>query len=140
MLWSFVRSTTAMQHGCELTSLHITRTWSYPLNRYNPISIESFDSEVSSQFYGPNAGPLPDEPVIYHRLSLMFMVMAIGSLMDHSLPAYSLEAEKYHHLAKAALFHNSIFDEPTINAVQALVRFVLRFFDPDLIVGRYSTL
>lgn len=51
----------------------------------------------------------------------MFMVLAIGSLMDTSLPAYNMEAEKYHQLARAALFHNSLFDEPTINAVQALV-------------------
>ena len=41
--------------------------------------------------------------------------------MDNSLPSYSLEAEKYHQLARAALFHYSLFDEPTITAVQALV-------------------
>ena len=52
----------------------------------------------------------------------MFMVLAIGSLMDTSLEAYNLEAEKYHQLAKAALFHFSLFGEPTISAIQALVR------------------
>lgn len=41
--------------------------------------------------------------------------------MDMSLNAYNLEAEKYHQLSKAALFHSSLFDEPTLNAVQALV-------------------
>jgi hypothetical protein len=51
----------------------------------------------------------------------MFMVLAIGSLMNTSLPAYNLEAEKYHQLARAALFQHPIFDEPTISAVQALV-------------------
>jgi hypothetical protein len=69
-----------------------------------------------------NVGPPADDPLISHRLSLMFMVLAIGSLMNTSLPAYNLEAEKYHQLARAALFQHSIFDEPTINAVQALVR------------------
>jgi hypothetical protein len=51
----------------------------------------------------------------------MFMVLAIGSLVDTNVPAYSIEAEKYHQLARAALFQNRLFDEPTINAVQALV-------------------
>ena len=41
--------------------------------------------------------------------------------MNISLPSYSLEAEKYHQLARAALFHYPVFDEPTITAVQALV-------------------
>jgi hypothetical protein len=90
--------------------------------RYNPISIDTFDEEVSSLFYGQQtASLLSDEPIMYHRLSLMFMVLAIGSLMDMSLPAYNMEAEKYHQLARAALFHSSLFDEPTLNAVQSLV-------------------
>jgi hypothetical protein len=53
----------------------------------------------------------------------MFMVLSIGTLMDISQPAYGIEAEKFHQLARAALFQNSLFDEPTINAVQALVSF-----------------
>jgi len=51
----------------------------------------------------------------------MFMILAIGSLMDVHQPAYGIEAEKYHQLARAALFQSSLFDDPTINAVQALV-------------------
>jgi len=53
----------------------------------------------------------------------MFMVLAIGSLMDTRLPSYNIEAEKYHQLARAALFQNNIFDEPTLGAVQALYLF-----------------
>jgi hypothetical protein len=49
------------------------------------------------------------------------MVLAIGSLMDIHQPAYNIEAEKYHQLARAALFQSSLFDDPTISAVQALV-------------------
>ena len=61
----------------------------------------------------------------------MFMVLAIGSLMDSRLPSYSVEAEKYHQLARAALFQNSVFDEPTLGAVQALylISFYLFFSD-----------
>ncbi|KAG5645724.1 hypothetical protein DXG03_005419 [Asterophora parasitica] len=88
---------------------------------YNPISQESFDTQIYTQFYDLNVGPFANDHTLCHRLSLLFMVLAIGSLMDTSLPAYNLEAEKYHQLARAALFTNSIFEEPTISAVQALV-------------------
>ncbi|KAF8630741.1 hypothetical protein AX17_005336 [Amanita inopinata Kibby_2008] len=93
---------------------------------YNPISANSFDKEVYAQFYDPNAGPPSDDPIFCHRLSLMFMVLAIGSLMDTTLPAYNLDAEVYHQLAKAALFHHSFIDEPTVAAVQAL--FLMAFY------------
>lgn len=52
----------------------------------------------------------------------MFIVLAIGSLMDTKRQAYNIEAEKYHQLARAALFQSPIFEEPTIYAVQVLVR------------------
>ncbi|KAJ7918735.1 fungal-specific transcription factor domain-containing protein [Mycena leptocephala] len=93
---------------------------------YAPISPESFDAEVYSQFYDQNAAPPTDQPLLAHRLSLMFIVLAIGSLMDTNEPAYNLEAEKYHQLARAALFLHSFFDQPTINAVQAL--FLMAFY------------
>lgn len=99
---------------------------------YNPINQETFDEEVYSQLIGrDNSVALPEEPIVYHRLSLMFMVLAIGSLMNTSLPAYSLEAEKYHQLARAALFHSSLFDEPTLNAVQALFLMTYYMFLAD---------
>lgn len=61
-----------------------------------------------------------DDPVCSHQLALMFMVLAIGSLMDITRPAYNVDAEKYHQLARAALFQSPIFEEPTIGAVQTL--------------------
>ncbi|KAG5650570.1 hypothetical protein H0H81_011777 [Sphagnurus paluster] len=106
----------------ELRSIY----FSHAAWMYDPISQESFESQVYTQFYDPNFVLQANDPLLSHRLSVMFMVLAIGSLMDTSLPAYNLEAEKYHQLARAALFTNSIFDEPTINAVQAL--FLMTFY------------
>ncbi|KAF8972626.1 fungal-specific transcription factor domain-containing protein [Flammula alnicola] len=115
----------------ELRSIYYTHAaW-----MYNPINIESFDSEVYSSFYNQNVGPIPDDPLLAHRLSLMFMILAIGSLMNTSLPAYNLDAEKYHQLARAALFHHSFFDNPTINAVQALYLMTFYLF----LVDRHGT-
>lgn len=84
--------------------------------------METFDSDVYSHFYSQTGSPsVTDEPHVAHRLSLMFIVLAIGALMNTSLPAYNIEAEKYHQLARAALFHFDFFHDPTIHAVQALV-------------------
>ena len=49
------------------------------------------------------------------------MILAVGTLMDPNEEPYNLEAEKYHQLSRAALFKSSMFDDPTLNAVQALV-------------------
>jgi hypothetical protein len=85
------------------------------------MSLEAFDVQVYAQFYDPDASPPGDDPHLSHRLAHIFMVFAIGSLMNTELPAYNIEAEKYYQLARASLFQSSLFDEPTINAVQALV-------------------
>lgn len=65
--------------------------------------------------------PAMDDALSSHQLALLFMVLAIGSLMDITRPAYNIDAERYHQLARAALFQSAIFEEPTISAVQALV-------------------
>ncbi|KAF9078131.1 fungal-specific transcription factor domain-containing protein [Rhodocollybia butyracea] len=98
---------------------------------YNPVSLDMFNHEVWSQFYDPNAGPPADDPLLSHRLSVMFMILAIGSLVDTSLPPYNVDAEKYHQLAKAALFQDSFLDAPTINAVQALFLMTYYLFLSD---------
>lgn len=113
--------------AAELRSIYYTNAaW-----MYNPIPQESFDFEVYHQFYDTSNVPSADDPLLPHRLSLMFMILAIGTLMDTSLPAYSIEAEKYHQLAKAALFRDSFVDSPTINAVQALYLMTYYLFLSD---------
>jgi hypothetical protein len=90
---------------------------------YTPISLESFNEQIFSQFF--EATPV-DDPLLPHRQSLLFMVLAIGSLMDFTQPAFNVEAEKYHQLARATLFSNSLFEEPTLHAVQTL--FLMTFY------------
>src|SRR6266478_274171 len=102
--------------------------------RYNPISMSEFNTTIYSiLFKSPGGLAIGDEPntMLSPRLSVMFMVLAIGSLMDTRLPSYNIEAEKYHQLARAALFQNNVFDEPTLGAVQALylMSFYLFFSD-----------
>ncbi|KAF9820900.1 hypothetical protein IEO21_01127 [Rhodonia placenta] len=87
---------------------------------YNPMSLATFNELVFDVFYNPVAAPPTDDPLLVHQLALMFMVLAIGSLMDLARPSYNIDAEKYHQLARAALFLSPIFEEPTLSAVQAL--------------------
>ncbi|KAI0091791.1 fungal-specific transcription factor domain-containing protein [Irpex rosettiformis] len=87
---------------------------------YNIMSLEQFNEHVYDQFYNPNAAPPVNDIYLSHQLGLMFMVLAIGSLMDIKRQAYNIEAEKYHMLSRAALFQSPIFEQPTISAVQAL--------------------
>jgi hypothetical protein len=98
---------------------------------YNPISPEAFMEQVYYPFYDSNANSPTDDPLLSHRLSLLFMILAIGSLVDLRTPAYNLEAEKYHQLARAALFRNGLFDEPTNHVVQALFLMSVYLFLAD---------
>ncbi|KAG6330355.1 hypothetical protein ID866_8734, partial [Astraeus odoratus] len=93
---------------------------------YNPISQQDFEEDVFKYFYGEDAHPPMEDPTTAHKLSLMFMILAIGSLMDTQIAAYNIDATKYYHLARAALFQSSLFENPTISAVQAL--FLMTFY------------
>jgi predicted NAD/FAD-binding protein len=97
--------------------------------RYNPISPESFEEQVYSQFYNDNAAATAaiDDRLLSHRQALLFIVFAIGTLTNTSEPAYSLEAEKYHQLARASLFSHPLFEDLTVDAIQALLRLSYRF-------------
>ncbi len=103
------------------------------LYRYNPINSEWFDSEIYATFYGQNVRASANEPLLAHRLSVLFMILAIGSLMNTTLPAYSIDAEKYHQLSRAALFHDNFMDNPTLSAIQALVSDKLVICQVDLL-------
>ncbi|KAF9245323.1 hypothetical protein BU15DRAFT_41174 [Melanogaster broomeanus] len=83
---------------------------------YNPISELDFYEEIFPLFYAPDVVPPSDDPLLSHKLSLMFMILAIGSLMDVKQPAYNIEAEKYYQLARATVFQSSLFEDPTISA------------------------
>ncbi|KAI6001034.1 fungal-specific transcription factor domain-containing protein [Pisolithus orientalis] len=93
---------------------------------YNPISEQDFNEEIYHIFYERNAHPAADDPLVSHKLSVMFIVLAIGTFMNTQIPAYSIDAEKYYHLARAALFQRSLLDNPTVSAVQAL--FLMTFY------------
>ncbi|KAL0069011.1 hypothetical protein AAF712_004004 [Marasmius tenuissimus] len=60
-------------------------------------------------------------PISAHRLAILFFVLAIGSLVDLSLPPGSVQAEGFFELGKACLALNSVFVMPDLGTLQALV-------------------
>ncbi|XP_006461816.1 hypothetical protein AGABI2DRAFT_71198 [Agaricus bisporus var. bisporus H97] len=116
----------------ELRSLFYT----YASWMYNPVAEDIFEKHIFSTFYSSSASvQLPADPSTTHKLSLLFMTLAIGSLMDPSLSPYNMEAERYHQLARAALFQSSLSELATQYAVEAL--FLMSFY--LFLVDRYGT-
>ncbi|KAF8842829.1 hypothetical protein BDN67DRAFT_925562 [Paxillus ammoniavirescens] len=62
------------------------------------------------------------EPRTYgpHDLALLFIVLAIGALVDPSLPAYNSEGQHYHRLARAALCLQPVFVSRSLATVKTL--------------------
>ncbi|GLB35003.1 putative fungal specific transcription factor [Lyophyllum shimeji] len=68
-------------------------------------------------------------PVIYkrncipyglHDLALMLIVLGIGTLVDLKLPPYSLEAQHYYRLARAALALQPVLGEQSVVTIKVL--------------------
>lgn len=55
-----------------------------------------------------------------HDLALLFLVFAVGALVDLSQEPYNAEGEHYHILAKAALCLQPVLEKPSLVAIQAL--------------------
>ena len=64
-----------------------------------------------------------------HRLSYFLIVLAIGVCVDQrrSHQSWAADAERYHQLSRAALAETSVIDDPSTDAINALVRIVPRF-------------
>jgi Fungal specific transcription factor domain len=55
-----------------------------------------------------------------HALCLLFIIFALGALVDTDQEAFSAEATHYYQLAKAALGLQSVFVRPRLMTIQAL--------------------
>ena len=65
--------------------------------------------------------PEDSDPTDSHRLAVLYMVFALGTLMDLEKPYLSVEATQYYQLARASLALDSILEHQSIPAIQALV-------------------
>lgn len=73
-----------------------------------------------SRAYDP--GSLPTRDFIESQnLAIVYLVLALGTLLDTDKPPRSPEAHSYYELACAALSIDSPLEQPSIPAIQALV-------------------
>ncbi|KAL4080941.1 hypothetical protein J3A83DRAFT_4085274 [Scleroderma citrinum] len=62
----------------------------------------------------------PIKDISFRRLSLLFIMMATGTLVDLNQPNDSPRAEIYHRLARASLCEMNLMDEPSFDLLQTL--------------------
>ena len=97
---------------------------------YNPISRAQFDTLIYSRIYPEPSSPVYDvdrDSGSYesHRLALLYAILAVGVLVDLRIQSHSPHAVQFFQLSKAALSLDSVLDEPSVPAIQALVRYRL---------------
>ncbi|KAK7001542.1 Zn(2)-C6 fungal-type domain-containing protein [Favolaschia claudopus] len=101
-----------LQRATHLISLYFANgCWSG-----TPITRFELDLLIST-FYDTTKFP-PSCDV--HLLAVLYGVFALAALVDLALPPYSPESEAYFDLCRAALSVGSVFECPSVAAVQAL--------------------
>lgn len=111
-------SISAMPRGCASIFLVMLHAFN-PLSRYTPISEHDFFDTIFEPIYEPDRAT-PDA-MTSHRLAILFMVFALGALLDLDRSPNSPESMHYYHLSRAALSQESVLEEPSVAAAQALV-------------------
>ncbi|KAJ7283756.1 fungal-specific transcription factor domain-containing protein [Mycena rebaudengoi] len=56
-----------------------------------------------------------------HKIAVLFMLFALGALVDLTLDPNSIESDHYYHASRAALALRSVFDSPEMATVQAVL-------------------
>ncbi|KAF9059484.1 hypothetical protein BDP27DRAFT_1238729 [Rhodocollybia butyracea] len=115
---------------CELYYQHAA--W-----MYTPISKPEFYETVFRPIYDVNAA-FPN--IGSHSLALIYMILAIGALLDLDQQSHSPAASRFYELGQAALAIDSVFEEQSIPAIQALVLMCHYMVLDDIEGPRWATM
>ncbi|KAL0953461.1 hypothetical protein HGRIS_004693 [Hohenbuehelia grisea] len=86
---------------------------------YTPVPEIDFYESVFRSVYPQETAQ--SGSVSSHNLALLYVVLALGALLDLERPGDTTEATHYYQLGRAALSLESIFEEQSIPAIQALM-------------------
>lgn len=107
------------------------------------ISRDELVDEILTPLYNLHSGNgerLQGEPsnegISAHKIALLFLVLALGALVDLTIPADSEESERYYDLGRAALSVYSVFTSSETVTVQGLLLMGLNHLQGG---RRYST-
>lgn len=118
---------------------------------------ETFTEQAAWLFRGVTRSQLIDEmlPTMYgkeatvpsedysgpHDLALLFLVFAVGALVDLTQEPSSAEAEHYHQIARAAICLQPILEKPSLVTIQALHLFAIyNAMSKSDVVGRDTSM
>ncbi|KAK7445467.1 hypothetical protein VKT23_014886 [Stygiomarasmius scandens] len=104
---------------------------------YTPISDKDFNETIFQPIYNSDGY---QEPISFHNLSVLYMVLALGTLVDPECPSHSVEAAQYYQLSRAALAVESVFEQQSIPAIQALLLMCHYLFWEDVEGSRWTTM
>ncbi|KAF7370821.1 putative transcriptional regulatory protein C1F7.11c [Mycena sanguinolenta] len=120
--------TSVAQRFCDIYYRHAA--W-----MYTPINESDFYETIFRPIYDDTSGGSYTS-VSSHCLAVLYMVLALGTLVDLDMPPHSPEANaqatEYYQLSRAALAIDSVLEEPTIAGIQALVLMCHYMFWADI--------
>ncbi|KAF9469100.1 fungal-specific transcription factor domain-containing protein [Collybia nuda] len=93
---------------------------------FRPLKRDEIVNDVLSPIYKAQkerkvSGSACSFNISSHKLAVLFLVFALGALVDLTLEPYNTESETFYHLSRACLSLRSVFDSPEITTVQAVV-------------------
>ncbi|KAG6810865.1 hypothetical protein H0H92_010021 [Tricholoma furcatifolium] len=114
------RPAAAARKICDIYYRHAA--WMFVIHsrqRYTPITENDLMEDIFRPVYDQDGAY--QGSVSAHSLAVLFMVFAMGTLLDPDRPACSQESMQYYQLARAALALNPVLEEQTIPGIQALL-------------------
>lgn len=85
-------------------------------SRYTPISRTDFEEFVFRPIYDSDT-----DLVDSHSFAVLYMTLALGTLLDLDLPAHNSKCMSFYQLGRAALAIDSVLEKQSMAAIQALV-------------------
>jgi hypothetical protein len=67
----------------------------------------------------------PLEDLCSRRLALMFMIIAVGNVVDVAQPCNKIAADRFYQLARASLSEVSVLEDVNTDAILVLVCFLV---------------
>ncbi|KAI0272646.1 fungal-specific transcription factor domain-containing protein [Gloeopeniophorella convolvens] len=112
--------------------------WRHASWMYTPIDQKDFYSSIYGRVFGPSDASADHDRIQSHRIAVVYMMLAIGALLDLDAPSHSDDATHYFQLGRAALSVDSIFEEQSIPAIQALLLMSHYMFLADIDGPRWA--
>lgn len=87
---------------------------------YHGVSKDQIMDELLPIHYSDGPPKATDDNKSAHELALLFLVFALGALVDLTQEPENAEAEHYHQIARAAICLQPVLEKPSLVTIQAL--------------------